>query len=83
MSKRFTAALKNWRKLHLMRALPAILTTAILIQVNCGALTDNLLENKLFGHVKGAFTDAHQNKADIFEKAFHGAVFLDQSATAA
>ncbi|NVK05050.1 MAG: sigma-54-dependent Fis family transcriptional regulator [Flavobacteriia bacterium] len=48
------------------------------IHVDLGALNENLFESELFGHKKGAFTDAHQDRAGRFELADSGTLFLDE-----
>ena len=50
------------------------------VQVNCGAIPENLLESEFFGYRKGAFTGADRDKAGLFDQAHEGTLFLDEVA---
>jgi DNA-binding NtrC family response regulator len=48
------------------------------VSINCSTTPENLQESEFFGHVKGAFTDANENKKGLFESANKGTIFLDE-----
>jgi len=48
------------------------------VEVNCAAIPEELIESELFGHLKGSFTGAHENKIGKFKKADGGSLFLDE-----
>jgi DNA-binding NtrC family response regulator len=50
----------------------------VFLAINCGAIPENLVESALFGHEKGAFTDAYQAREGLFERANSGTLFLDE-----
>jgi DNA-binding NtrC family response regulator len=52
----------------------------IFLPINCGAISETLIESELFGHKRGAFTDAVQDKAGVFQLADGGTLFLDEVA---
>jgi DNA-binding NtrC family response regulator len=62
------------------RAIHALSTRSSerLVSVNCAALSDSLLVSELFGHEKGAFTDAREQRKGVFESAHGGSLFLDE-----
>jgi DNA-binding NtrC family response regulator len=51
---------------------------SVFFAVDCGTLTGGLLASELFGHTRGAFTGAHQDKEGIFQRAHGGTIFLDE-----
>src|SRR3989442_14378674 len=53
------------------------------VPVNCGSLIDTLFEDQLFGHEKGAFTDAHARRPGLIAEAQQGTLFLDEVDTLA
>ena len=56
----------------------SIRSSAPFVPVNCGSIPESLLENELFGHVKGAFTGATESRAGFFHAADGGTIFLDE-----
>ncbi len=48
------------------------------VEVNCAAIPEELIESELFGHIKGSFTGAHEDKTGKFQKADSGTLFLDE-----
>ena len=51
---------------------------AAFVEVNCAAIPEELIESELFGHIKGSFTGAHEDKVGKFQKADGGTLFLDE-----
>jgi len=51
---------------------------ASFVDINCSAIPETLIEAELFGHQRGTFTGAHENRSGLFEKASGGTLFLDE-----
>jgi transcriptional regulator with PAS, ATPase and Fis domain len=70
---------KGTGKTHFAKAIHhALKRTGKFIKVDCGAKSENLFESEIFGHKKGAFTGATENRKGAFELAANGTVFLDE-----
>ena len=67
---------RNWWPRPSITAVPAPRNP--LVKVNCSALSENLLESELFGHVRGAYTGAVKDKTGRFQLAHRGTIFLDE-----
>jgi DNA-binding NtrC family response regulator len=67
---------KGWTA-HLLHAQSAR-STAPMVEINCAGLSATFLDSELFGHEKGAFTDAKEQKRGLFELAHTGTIFLDE-----
>jgi two-component system, NtrC family, nitrogen regulation response regulator NtrX len=52
--------------------------TDLFVEVNCAAIPEELIESEMFGHLKGSFTSAHENKTGKFQRADGGTLFLDE-----
>jgi two-component system response regulator HydG len=65
-------------KMVVARMIQEILKPEVFFSINCASLNESTLMSELFGHVKGAFTGANENKTGLFEAANGGLLFLDE-----